>query len=81
MSDAGHRAKPSEFDLRPSERKLRCGCYVEEIGDTWRITGQAFLCPDKHKFHAALASEIVEHETVHTATQPDSLPPLAGGSR
>ena len=49
---------PSEFDLRPSERKLSCGCYVEEINGVWRITGQAFLCPDKHKFHAALAPEL-----------------------
>lgn len=50
---------PSEFDLRPSERKLKCGCYVEQICDTWRVTGQAFLCPDKHLFYAALAPEIV----------------------
>ena len=58
----GLRAKPSEFDLRPSERKLRCGCFVEEIAGTWRITGQAFLCPEKHRFHAALAPELVKQE-------------------
>lgn len=57
-------AKPSEFDLQPNERKLRCGCYVALVGDTWRITGQAFLCPDGHAFYAGLAPEIVDAEAV-----------------
>jgi hypothetical protein len=48
-----------EFDLQPDERKLTCGCYVQKIGDEWRVTGSAFLCPQKHNFYEALAPEII----------------------
>lgn len=49
--------QPSEFDLRPNERKLECGCYVERYGDQWRITGQAFLCPHDHRLQMLVAGE------------------------
>ncbi len=65
----------SEFDLQPGERKLLCGCYVERVNDTWRVSGQAFLCPKKHRLHASVASDAVYFDAEARALTAAAVPP------
>lgn len=46
-----------------AEKKLKCGCYVGFAAGTWRVTGSAFTCPDKHGLYDVLAPELVEQES------------------